>query len=85
MNDAFALLRAGDIHGAEAIINKLLAKYPNYHTVQHGMGLIHAFKERYDEAISYFKRALKIFPYYIEAQFNLAVAYQKKNLMLPMP
>jgi tetratricopeptide (TPR) repeat protein len=78
LNDALGLIEAGDIDRAESIISKLMTQYPTYHTVQYGMGLIHAFKEQYDEAISCFQKALEIFPYFLEAQFNMAVAYQKK-------
>jgi len=55
-----------------------MSHYPDYHTVHFGMGVVHAFREQYDEAIRRFKKALDIFPYFIDAQFNLAVSYQKK-------
>jgi tetratricopeptide (TPR) repeat protein len=42
------------------------------------MGTVHAFRKQYDGAIRCFKRALDIFPYFLDAQFNLAVSYQKK-------
>lgn len=78
INDALGLIQSGDIDKASSIISKLILQYPYYQTVYYAMGLVHAFKEQYDEAISCFQKALEIFPYFIEAQFNMAVAYQKK-------
>ena len=46
--------------------------------VQYGMGALYAFKGQNDEAISHFKKAVDVFPYFAEAYYNLGVAYKKK-------
>ena len=40
--------------------------------------MINALKGQYDDAIKYFTRATDVFPYFIEAHFNKAVAYKSK-------
>jgi len=78
VNDALGLIEMGFIDKGAVIIEGLITRYPNYHTVHFGMGIVHAFRKQYDGAIRCFKRALDIFPYFLDAQFNLAVSYQKK-------
>lgn len=86
VNDALGMVEMGFIDKGADIINgfdKLTTKglmtlYPDYQTVHFGMGVVHALREQYDEAIRCFKKALDIFPYFIDAQFNLALSYQKK-------
>jgi tetratricopeptide (TPR) repeat protein len=78
VNDALGMVEMGFIDKGAVIIEGLMTHYPDYQTVHFGMGVVHAFREQYDEAIRCFKKALDIFPYFIDAQFNLAVSYQKK-------
>ena len=78
VNDALGMVEKGFIDKGAVIIEGLMTRYPDYHTVHFGMGIMHAFRKQYDEAIKCFKRALDIFPYFLDAQFNLAVSYQKK-------
>jgi tetratricopeptide (TPR) repeat protein len=42
------------------------------------MGVLLAYQDQGDEAIDYFKRATDIYPYFVEAHYNLGVAYKKK-------
>src|SRR4030043_29066 len=77
VNDALGMVEMGFIDKGAVIIEGLMTHYPDYQTVHFGMGVVHAFREQYDEAIRCFKKALDIFPYFIDAQFNLAVSYQK--------
>ncbi len=56
----------------------LLRKHPRNHTVCFGMGVLCALKEEHKEAIGWFDKATGIFPYFIEAHFNKAVAYQRQ-------
>lgn len=79
VNDALCMVEKGSLEKGSVIIEGLMTSYPDYHTVNFGMGIIHAFREQYDEAIWCFKKALDIFPFYTAAQFNLALAYQKKH------
>jgi tetratricopeptide (TPR) repeat protein len=46
--------------------------------VRYGMGTLHAIKGEHQEAIRYFDQAIAIFPHFIEAHFNRAVACQKQ-------
>src|SRR4030043_1294781 len=78
VNDALGMVEMGFIDKGAVIIEGLMTHYPDYQTVHFGMGVVHAFREQYDEATRCFKKALDIFPYFIDAQFNLAVSYQKK-------
>lgn len=76
---ALDLIEKGNIKKGESIIVDLQNKHPggNY-KIYYGLGVVHAFKEEYDEAIKYFERTVEIFPYFTEAYFNMGVAYQKK-------
>lgn len=78
VNDALSMVEKGFIDKGADIIKGLMTLYPGYQTVHFGMGVVHALREQYDEAIRCFKKALDIFPYFIDAQFNLALSYQKK-------
>jgi len=78
VDEALILLDNGRIAQSTEIMKRLMMEHPEYHSVQYGMGVVYAFKEQYDDAIQCFSRAVSIFPYFIEAQFNLAVSLQKK-------
>jgi len=78
VNEALAMIERRKLKQAEARLAELLSEYPDYHMVQYGMGAWHAFKGRLDEAIFHFKNAVDKFPYFVEAHFNLGVAYKKK-------
>jgi tetratricopeptide (TPR) repeat protein len=78
VDDALKLIECGFIEGCSDLLGELMAEHPDYYMVQYGMGVVHAFRKQYDEAIRFFGKALEVFPYFLEAQFNLAVSYQKK-------
>lgn len=78
VDDALRMVEKGFINEGAAVIEVFMIRYPGFHTVHFGMGVVHAFREQYDEAIRCFKKALDIFPYFTDAQFNLALSYQKK-------
>jgi tetratricopeptide (TPR) repeat protein len=44
--------------------------------VLYGMGVLFAMQKQYDAAIEYFKKAVDAFPIFVEAHYNLAVAYK---------
>jgi len=50
--------------------------------VQYAMGVVCALKGKNDSAISYFDKAIEIFPYFVEAWYNKGTAHQQK-LELP--
>lgn len=78
VDEALGLIEDGNIRKGEFVLQELKVKYPNYYKVTYGIGVVHAFKEELDQAIACFKRATNAFPYFMEAHFNLAVAYKKK-------
>ena len=78
VDEALDLVEEGNIHKGEFVLEELNVRYPNYYKVIYGIGVVHAFKEELDQAIACFKRATDAFPYFVEAHFNLAVAYKKK-------
>lgn len=78
VDQALAQVERGAIKEGETILSELKKKHPRNHTIFFGLGVVHAFKEQYEEAIEYFDKAIDIFPYYIDAHFNKGVACQKK-------
>ena len=75
---AFDLIQQGKLKIGEAIIAELNKKHPENHMVCYAMGVVHGLKSEHDEAIEYLDKAVSIFPYFIEAHFNKAVAYKSK-------
>ena len=78
VEDALSFVERGDISKGEEIVRELQIQYPRNHMVNYGIGVVNALKGQYDDAIKYFTRATDIFPYFIEAHFNKAVAYKSK-------
>ena len=78
VDDALAFIERGNTIKGEDILRGLQVKYPRNHMVNYGIGVVNAFKGQYDDAIKWFTRATDIFPYFIEAHFNKAVAYKNK-------
>lgn len=75
---ALELIEKGSYQKGKAIIQGLMKDHPRNHAVNFAMGVTFLVKEQFDEAIKYFDKATDIFPYFIEAHFNKAAAYQKK-------
>jgi tetratricopeptide (TPR) repeat protein len=61
---------------AKKILDGLLQTDPKYYMVLYGQGVFFAMQKQYDAAIEYFKKTVNAFPVFVEAQYNLAVAYQ---------
>lgn len=76
VDEAMILVQKGKIEKGKTILLKLLHQHPKNHMVAYGMGVVHAFKEQYEEAIGWFSKATDIYPYFIEAHFNKAFAYK---------
>ncbi len=76
VDKALTLVEKGKTKKGREILNKLQEKHPRDHMVMYGLGVIHALEGEYEEAIKYFRTATEIFPYFIEAHFNLAIAYK---------
>src|SRR5208337_492411 len=76
-NDALALIEAGNLTQGEARMQVLFKRRPDYHMIQYGMGVCCIQRENFGEAAEYFRRAVDIFPYFTEAQFNLGMVCLK--------
>lgn len=77
-DEALALADEGKLSRAKRILEQLRQQHPNYHTVLYGLGVCHAMQMHVDDSISYFKRAVEIFPIFPHAYFNLGSAYCQK-------
>jgi tetratricopeptide (TPR) repeat protein len=78
VNDALELAQKGKTDQAWTVLNGLLREHPRNHTVCYGMGALHAIKGEIKASIRWFDKAIAIFPYFVEAHFNKAVAYRKQ-------
>ena len=63
---------------AEKILAPLFQSHPDNHYVHYGMGALNAFKGENRKAIDHFQKAIEIFPYFVEAHYNLGIAYKKE-------
>ncbi|MFZ2633806.1 MAG: tetratricopeptide repeat protein [Desulfosalsimonadaceae bacterium] len=77
VDKALCFVERGNIGEGETRMLKLFDKHPKNHHVLYGMGVICAFKGQNEAAVGYFSKATDIFPYFIEAHYNKAIAYQK--------
>jgi len=73
---AMAAVERKKFSEAEKILNRLMETDPEYYMVLYGMGVFLAMQKQYDAAIEYFKKAVDAFPIFVEAHYNLAVAYK---------
>lgn len=84
VDHALALVEQGKPKEGEAIISKLKREHPQNYLVNYAMGVVHALKGEYDEAIVYLDKSISIFPYFVEAHFNKAVAHKSNNDIIDM-
>lgn len=63
---------------AERLLKRLQRSHPKNHLVHYGLGTLAATQEDLDRALQHFEQATRIFPYFLEAQYNKAVAYKNK-------
>lgn len=75
---ALELVENGDWNRGEKILEKLKKKCGHHSHVYYGLGVLAAFEDKHDEAIQFFSKAAQITPDFVEAHYNLGVAYQKK-------
>ena len=73
---ALEIAEKGNLSKAGKMIDKLKNKYPDTATVYYGKGILALHEEKWEEAIWFFNAAVEINPSYIEAYYNLAVAYK---------
>jgi tetratricopeptide (TPR) repeat protein len=73
-----ARLDDGCLREGAKLIEKLKKKHRNHVYVIFAMGVLAAKQEHIDEAIGHFTNAVELNPDFVEAHFNLGVAYKKK-------
>ena len=78
VDQALELIEQQRYQQAELLLTQLQPNHPRNHLVHYGFGTLAATQGDVDRAIQHFEQATQIFPYFVEAQFNKAVAYQKK-------
>ena len=79
---ALEFVENGDLSEGAKILERLKRKHKNHSHVNYGLGVLFALDGDNDEAIRFFIKATKIKPDFVEAHYNLGVAYQK-NLKIP--
>ena len=85
LDRALAMGERGNISSGERIISELYAKHRDNYMVQYAMGVVCGLKGKYDKAITYFDKAIEIFPYFfVEAWFNKGTSHQKKREVAEM-
>ena len=78
VDGALILVEKGNFKKARSILHDLEKQHPKNHMVVYGLGTTCAFEGNLEDGIEYFKKAIEIFPYFVEAYFNLGAAYRKK-------
>ncbi len=78
VDEALILVDKGEIEAGKKRLHKLYCDHPQNHVVNYGLGVAYAVEGNDEKAIHYFKKAVEIFPYFVEAYFNLAMVYKKK-------
>jgi tetratricopeptide (TPR) repeat protein len=77
VDKAMILAEKGKIEKARIILSDLIIQHPKNHMVLYGMGVVNALKGQHEDAIGWFSKATDVYPYFLEAHLNKAVAYQK--------
>lgn len=78
VNKALELAEKGKTDEARRVLDELRQEHPRNHMVCYAVGTVYAVEGKHMEAIDWFDKAIGIFPYFLEAHFNRAVAYQKQ-------
>jgi protein O-GlcNAc transferase len=74
---ALGLHQQGEFALAEPIYKAILALEPNHFESLHLLGLIEFTKDRFSDAIDLIEKAVKLYPKYVAAYYNLGRAYEE--------
>lgn len=80
---ALECLEEGNIREGKRILDKLRRPHQNHHYVQFALGNLAVKNQHMEEAVKWFGKAADSSPDFIEAHYNLGVAY-KELLDIPM-
>lgn len=79
IKSALILHQSGNLPEAERLYLEILTESPNDGNALNLLGFLKIQNKQFDEAINYLKKALKIYPDFFEAWFNLGLAYKNNN------
>lgn len=74
-----AYLAGGNLTGALRELKKAESLDPEDHITQYDIGLVYYYRERYDQAIPYFEKAIRLKPDFAPAINGLGNAYSAKG------
>ena len=77
VDQALQLVEAGRKPEGEPQIRQLYADNPDLSCTQYAMGVLCLTEEDFEQGATYFERAVKAFPFFTEAHFNLFSCYIK--------
>jgi len=78
VDNALEIMEKGNWQKATRMLAELKNKHGDHPHICYGLGVLAAFDNNYDEAISLFEKAIQGSPDFVEAHYNLAVTYQKQ-------
>lgn len=78
VNIALSYAEKGNYFEAEEMLSELLIDNSDHDSVYFGFGVLYSLQEWYDEALVSFDKAIRIFPYHVEAWFNKGMIYKQK-------
>jgi len=79
VDNSLMLMKHGKLQEGKELLDKLLLEHPQNYMVNYGLGVFFNVQQVTDKAIHFFKKAIKFHPYFVEAYFNLAIAYRQKS------
>ena len=79
LDEASRLMRQGKAESARVIFLEVIEKKEKSEIAYNGLGVTFYMRERYDEAMEAYKKAVEINPMYPDPYYNLACLYALKN------
>lgn len=77
VDQALQAIERGRLEEGEAHIRELYRENDDLSCTQYAMGVVHLSREEPEQAAVYFQQAVKTFPYFAEAHFNLSACYRQ--------
>jgi hypothetical protein len=79
LEEASQLMRAGKAEAARAVFMEVIENEEKKEVAYNGLGVTFYMRERYDEAMKAYKKAVEINPMYPDPYYNLACLYALKS------
>ena len=76
ITDALEMIDSGNISAGEQMLQSLAKDNDDLFSMHFAMGVLHIKKEQFEEALKSFDKSVQIFPYFVDAWFNKALAAQ---------